>query len=87
MDSYSIGPWTIIGNLFMLVACHQMDALCISLGVVRVKSILSVCMKVGGMYGQSSMRIPIERVDSYRWRIPQRYNGEMRVPGMVYADR
>src|SRR6266436_4958646 len=31
-------------------------------------------------------KIPLERVDPYRWRIPQRYNAEMRVPGMVYAD-
>jgi tRNA-splicing ligase RtcB len=30
--------------------------------------------------------IPLERVDANRWRIPQRYNPEMRVPGMVYAD-
>ena len=31
-------------------------------------------------------KIPLERVDSNRWRIPTRYNAEMRVPGMVYAD-
>ncbi|HET9918824.1 MAG TPA: RtcB family protein [Ktedonobacteraceae bacterium] len=31
-------------------------------------------------------KIPLERVDSNRWRIPQHYNTEMRVPGMVYAD-
>jgi tRNA-splicing ligase RtcB len=31
-------------------------------------------------------KIPLERIDSNRWRIPQRYNPEMRVPGMVYAD-
>src|SRR5260370_3842349 len=31
-------------------------------------------------------KIPLERVDTYRWRIPRRYNPEMRVPGMVYAD-
>lgn len=31
-------------------------------------------------------KIPLERVDSNRWRIPRRYNAEMRVPGMVYAD-
>ncbi len=31
-------------------------------------------------------KIPLERVDTYRWRIPTRYNPEMRVPGMVYAD-
>jgi tRNA-splicing ligase RtcB len=31
-------------------------------------------------------QIPLERVDANRWRIPTRYNSEMRVPGMVYAD-
>jgi tRNA-splicing ligase RtcB len=31
-------------------------------------------------------QIPLERVDDNRWRIPMRYNAEMRVPGMVYAD-
>src|SRR6266852_8217506 len=31
-------------------------------------------------------KILLERVDTYRWRIPRRYNPEMRVPGMVYAD-
>src|SRR5437016_14514724 len=31
-------------------------------------------------------KIPLERVDSNRWRIPMRYNSEMRVPGMIYAD-
>ncbi len=31
-------------------------------------------------------KIPLERVDNNRWRIPTRYNTEMRVPGMVYAD-
>ena len=35
---------------------------------------------------KSGEKIPLERVDSYRWRIPERYNPEMRVPGMVYAD-
>ncbi len=35
---------------------------------------------------KSLEKIPLERVDPYRWRIPQRYNDEMRVPGMVYAD-
>jgi tRNA-splicing ligase RtcB len=30
--------------------------------------------------------IPLERVDSNRWRIPRSFNAEMRVPGMVYAD-
>ena len=36
--------------------------------------------------GKSLEKIPLERVDPYRWRIPQRYNDEMRVPGLVYAD-
>ena len=36
--------------------------------------------------GKSLEKIPLERVDAYRWRIPQRYNDEMRVPGLVYAD-
>ncbi len=36
--------------------------------------------------GGSKEKIPLERVDAFRWRIPQRYNPEMRVPGMVYAD-
>jgi len=36
--------------------------------------------------GKLDDKIPLERVDSYRWRIPQRYNPEMRVSGMVYAD-
>ncbi|MGB8347334.1 MAG: RtcB family protein [Ktedonobacteraceae bacterium] len=31
-------------------------------------------------------KVPLERVDENRWRIPQRFNSEMRVPGMVYAD-
>ena len=34
----------------------------------------------------NSYKIPLERIDTNRWRIPQRYNPEMRVPGMVYAD-
>jgi len=34
----------------------------------------------------TSEKIPLERVDSNRWRIPRRFNAEMRVPGMVYAD-
>src|SRR5215469_14295059 len=33
-----------------------------------------------------SENIPLERVDSNRWRIPQHFHSEMRVPGMVYAD-
>lgn len=36
--------------------------------------------------GNAKEKIPLERVDTNRWRIPQRYNDAMRVPGMVYAD-
>src|SRR5437660_4624582 len=36
--------------------------------------------------GKSDTKIPLERVDTYRWRIPKRYNPDMHVPGMVYAD-
>jgi len=35
---------------------------------------------------KSREKIPLERVDTYRWRIPQSYQPEMHVPGMVYAD-
>ncbi len=31
-------------------------------------------------------KIPLERIDENRWRIPQRYNEAMNVPGMIYAD-
>jgi tRNA-splicing ligase RtcB len=31
-------------------------------------------------------KIPLERLDPNRWRIPKGYNSAMRVPGMVYAD-
>jgi len=31
-------------------------------------------------------KIPLERVDGYRWRIPKSYQPGMNVPGMVYAD-
>ncbi len=31
-------------------------------------------------------KIPLQRIDNNRWRIPQHYNAEMRVPGIVYAD-
>src|SRR6266699_306666 len=36
--------------------------------------------------GKSDTKIPLERVDTYRWRIPKHYNPDMHVPGMVYAD-
>ena len=28
----------------------------------------------------------LEKVDEYRWRIPQSYKAGMRVPGLIYAD-
>jgi tRNA-splicing ligase RtcB len=36
--------------------------------------------------GKPDNKIPLERIDANRWRIPQRYNPAMRVPGMIYAD-
>jgi len=30
---------------------------------------------------------PIEKVDDYRWRIPESYKKGMRVPGLIYASR
>ncbi|BCL84470.1 RNA-splicing ligase RtcB [Ktedonobacteria bacterium brp13] len=33
-----------------------------------------------------SQKIPLERIDSTRWRIPQRFDPAMRVPGIVYGD-
>lgn len=30
--------------------------------------------------------IPLEKIDDYRWRLPQSYKPGMRVPGIVYAD-
>src|SRR5438105_14253300 len=36
--------------------------------------------------GNSQQKIPLERVDNNRWRIPTRFNPDMHVPGMVYAD-
>src|SRR5215469_7911434 len=31
-------------------------------------------------------KIPLERIDPYRWRIPASYQEGMHVPGVVYAD-
>ncbi|MGH2506793.1 MAG: RtcB family protein [Ktedonobacteraceae bacterium] len=36
--------------------------------------------------GNSKDKIPLQRIDPFRWSIPISYNAEMRVPGMVYAD-
>ena len=31
-------------------------------------------------------KVPLERIDDYSWRIPQKYKPGMRVPGLVFAD-
>jgi len=31
-------------------------------------------------------KVPLERLDNYSWRIPQKYKAGMRVPGLVFAD-
>ncbi len=36
--------------------------------------------------GNSPEKIPLQRLDPYRWRIPRHYNEAMRVPGVIYAD-
>jgi len=36
--------------------------------------------------GTNKEHIPLQRIDPFRWRIPQSYQQEMRVPGLVYAD-
>src|SRR6266699_5925872 len=36
--------------------------------------------------GNSKEKIPLQRVDANRWRIPRQYNEAMHVPGMIYAD-
>ncbi len=35
---------------------------------------------------KSREQIPLERVDAYRWLIPQSYQPGMYAPGMVFAD-
>jgi len=32
-------------------------------------------------------RVPLEQIDTYTWRIPQKYKHGMRVPGLVFADQ
>ena len=34
----------------------------------------------------SARRVPLRRVDAFRWEIPVEYKPGMRVPGLVYAD-
>ena len=46
----------------------------------------------GDFMGQGEKRrgygttVPLEKIDSYRWRIPQKFKPGMRVPGVVFAD-
>ncbi len=37
-------------------------------------------------YGGPPPKVPLERIDRYSWRIPQKYKPGMRVPGVVFAD-
>ena len=37
-------------------------------------------------YRRRSLRVPLEKIDRYSWRIPQTYKPGMRVPGIVFAD-
>jgi len=37
-------------------------------------------------YAGPSPKVPLERIDRYTWRIPQKYKPGMRVPGIVFAD-
>jgi tRNA-splicing ligase RtcB len=37
-------------------------------------------------YRDPSMEVPLEKLDSFSWRIPKKYKPGMRVPGMVFAD-
>lgn len=34
----------------------------------------------------STYNVPLEKLDEYSWRIPQKYKPGMRVPGIVFAD-
>jgi len=36
--------------------------------------------------GLSMSSVPLQRIDRYTWRIPQKYKPGMRVPGIVFAD-
>src|SRR4249919_3361838 len=35
---------------------------------------------------EQSLSVPLERIDSCRWRIPKSYMPQMRVDGLIYAD-
>lgn len=38
------------------------------------------------MSQEKTKAIPLEKLDDYRWRLPESYKRGMRVPGIVYAD-
>ncbi len=40
----------------------------------------------GREFRRPTPRVPLERIGSYSWRIPQKYKPGMRVPGLVLAD-
>jgi tRNA-splicing ligase RtcB len=37
-------------------------------------------------YDRKPVNVPLDKIDSYRWRIPKSYKEGMRVPGLVFAD-
>ncbi len=39
-----------------------------------------------GEYRGPPPKVPLEKIDKYSWRIPQKYKPGMRVPGIVFAD-
>ena len=43
-------------------------------------------MQEKDIMGNSKEKIPLQRIDPFRWRIPASYQEGMHVPGLVYAD-
>ena len=43
-------------------------------------------MSRGKRFRRPPSKVPLERIDEYSWRIPQKYKPGMRVPGIVFAD-
>ena len=39
-----------------------------------------------GQFRGPPPKVPLEQIDNYTWRIPQKYKQGMKVPGLVYAD-
>ncbi len=40
-----------------------------------------------GQFRGPPPKVPLEQIDNYTWRIPQKYKHGMRVPGLVFADQ